>query len=73
MSTSLDKLTAAIKAGQRKDAKAATEQALAENLPPREILTALTVGMDDVGRRFKADEIIVPEVLVAARAMKTSL
>lgn len=30
-------------------------------------------GMEDVGRRFKANEIFVPEVLVAARAMKTAM
>jgi len=29
--------------------------------------------MDDVGRRFKANEIFVPEVLIAARAMKESM
>lgn len=40
---------------------------------PQSILDALTAGMDDVGRRFKANEIFVPEVLVAARAMKTAM
>jgi 5-methyltetrahydrofolate--homocysteine methyltransferase len=29
--------------------------------------------MDDVGRRFKANELFVPEVLVAARAMQASM
>jgi len=29
--------------------------------------------MDDVGRRFKANEIFVPEVLVSTRAMQTSM
>jgi 5-methyltetrahydrofolate--homocysteine methyltransferase len=73
MSESLDQLTAAIKAGKRKEAQAATQAALTENLDPQSILSALTAGMDDVGRRFKANEIFVPEVLVAARAMKTSM
>jgi len=73
MNHSLQTLTEAIKAGKRKDAKAATEEALAANLDPQTILEALTAGMDDVGRRFKANEIFVPEVLVAARAMKTSM
>ena len=73
MSTPLELLTEAIKAGKRKDAKAATEAAIAAQTPPEEILAALGAGMDDVGRRFKANEIFVPEVLVAARAMQTSM
>ena len=73
MSETLETLTAAVKAGKRKDAKAATQQALDDGADPQEILAALTAGMDDVGKRFKANEIFVPEVLVAARAMKTSM
>jgi 5-methyltetrahydrofolate--homocysteine methyltransferase len=73
MNASLEELTAAIQSGKRKEAKAATEAALAASLDPSTILAALTAGMDDVGRRFKANEIFVPEVLVAARAMKTSM
>ena len=66
-------LTEAIKSGKRKDAKAITEEALAAESSPQAVLDALKAGMDDVGRRFKANEIFVPEVLVAARAMKTSM
>ena len=45
-------------------------QALEEGIPAQEILQdGLLAGMDVVGRRFKANEIFVPEVLVAARAM----
>lgn len=36
-------------------------------------MSALSEGMADVGKRFKANEIFVPEVLVAARAMQTSM
>lgn len=73
MSNPLETLTAAVKAGKRKDAKSATQEALDAQTDPQEILAALTAGMDDVGKRFKANEIFVPEVLVAARAMKTSM
>jgi 5-methyltetrahydrofolate--homocysteine methyltransferase len=66
-------LTEAVKAGKRKDAKQITQDALDANLAPGDILEALKSGMDDVGRRFKANEIFVPEVLVAARAMKTAM
>ena len=45
-------------------------QALEEGIPAQEILQdGLLAGMDVVGRKFKANEIFVPEVLVAARAM----
>jgi 5-methyltetrahydrofolate--homocysteine methyltransferase len=73
MSDFLSTLTQAIKDGKRKDAKQATQEALDAGTDPQTILEALTAGMDDVGRRFKANEIFVPEVLVAARAMKTSM
>ncbi len=72
MNTDLSLLTEAVKSGKRKDAKSITEQALSESVQPQAVLEALKTGMDDVGRRFKANEIFVPEVLVAARAMKTS-
>ncbi len=73
MNTDLTLLTEAVKTGKRKEAKSITEQALAESASPQAILEALKIGMDDVGRRFKANEIFVPEVLVAARAMKSSM
>lgn len=69
----LSPLVEAVKTGKRKDAKAITTEALEQQTPPQDILDALKEGMDDVGRRFKANEIFVPEVLVAARAMKTSM
>jgi len=69
----LSGLTEAIKRGNRKDAVSATQEAIAAETGPGEILAALMAGMDDVGRRFKANEIFVPEVLIAARAMKQSM
>lgn len=69
----LAELTEAIKKGKRKDAAAITEALLAAATPAGDILGALVAGMDDVGRRFKANEIFVPEVLIAARAMKTAM
>lgn len=71
--SNLTLLTEAVKTGKRKDAKQITQEALDAQVPPGDILEALKSGMDDVGRRFKANEIFVPEVLVAARAMKTSM
>ena len=73
MNELLDQLTAAIKAGKHKDARAATAAALEAGLSPQSVLDALTEGMNDVGKRFKANLIFVPEVLVAARAMQKSM
>jgi 5-methyltetrahydrofolate--homocysteine methyltransferase len=73
MTDSLNRLTTAIKTGKRKDARAATAEALEAGLSPQSVLDALTLGMNDVGKRFKANEIFVPEVLVAARAMQKSM
>lgn len=48
--------------------------AVKEGMPPEEILNqGLIAGMNVIGRRFKANEVYVPEVLIAARAMKGAM
>ncbi len=69
----LANLTEAIKKGNRAEATKLTKAAIDANTAPKAILEALVTGMDDVGRRFKANQIFVPEVLIAARAMKESM
>lgn len=69
----LDALTGAITRGDLKQAVAVTQQAISAGTASEQLLAALMAGMDDVGRRFKADEIFVPDVLLAARAMKGSM
>ncbi len=66
-------LTAAIKRGDRDLSKAGTAEALDAGAAPQAVLDALLEGMDDIGRRFKAAEIFIPEVLIAARAMKEAM
>ena len=69
MST-LTEISEAMQRGRAKLIKTLVPQALEEGIPAQEILQdGLLAGMDVVGRRFKANEIFVPEVLVAARAM----
>ena len=63
-------LTAAVEAGNRIDAAALTQAALDEGLDPKTILDAMTAAMDVVGRKFQEGELYVPEMLIAARAMK---
>ncbi len=64
-------LTQAIEAGNRTAAAEVTQTALDDGVDPREILGAMTAAMDVIGRRFQDGEIFVPEMLVAARAMKS--
>jgi len=74
MNPILETLNAAVMAGRSKDAKAATQQALDANIPLQEIVDlALVAAMGVVGDRFKRNEIFVPEMLIAARAMKESM
>lgn len=71
---SLHELEQAVIAGQAKSAEALTRAALAEGAAPMDIITAALVpGMHEVGERFKREEYYVPEMLLSARAMKTSL
>jgi Predicted cobalamin binding protein len=60
--------------GKHKVVKELVEKAIAEGLAPKEILeTGLLDGMSEIGEKFKRNEVYVPEVLVAARAMKAGM
>jgi methanogenic corrinoid protein MtbC1 len=60
--------------GRHKEVRALTEQALAEGRPVDEVLEdGLIAGMRVVGEDFKHNRIFVPEVLLAARAMKAGM
>lgn len=66
-------LSEAIEAGDRDGAVALTADAIAEGITPQAILDAMTDAMDAVGEDFQANLIFVPEMLVAARAMRESM
>jgi 5-methyltetrahydrofolate--homocysteine methyltransferase len=66
----LDDISAAVQAGKKKDVEALVQQAIDEGVKAQDILNdALLAAMDIIGPKFKNNEIFVPEVLVAARAM----
>ena len=70
----LQKLYDAILNGDAKAAASVTQEALAEGVPPLDLVTKHMVpAMDEVGRRFEANEYFVPELLISARAMKRAL
>ena len=66
----LDDISEQLQKGKKKKVVEFCQQALDEGIPAGEILNnGLLAGMDIVGAKFKANEIFVPQVLVAARAM----
>ena len=66
----LNEISLKLQAGKAKDVKVLVQQALDAGIAPKDILEqGLLHGMDVVGEKFKNNEVFVPEVLVAARAM----
>ena len=60
--------------GRAKDVSALVTEALAAGVDPQIILNeGLIAGMNIVGEKFRQNEVFVPEVLVAARAMNAGL
>ena len=69
-----DALHHAILTGDATTAKSLTEAALADGADPLGLVQDVMMpAMDEVGRKFEANEYFVPELLLAARAMKGSL
>ena len=69
----LSQLSEAVKKGIGPKATKQTRAAIEANTPAKEILDAMVLAMDDIGRKFQANEVFVPEMLIAARAMKESM
>jgi len=64
----------AILKGDAKTARTTTEQALAAGVDPMKLVQEYMMpAMSEVGRRFECNEYFVPELLLAARAMKGAL
>jgi 5-methyltetrahydrofolate--homocysteine methyltransferase len=74
MSDICREIAASLYDGKDKQVSALVQQALDQGVAPGEVLAGgLIAGMDRVGREFKAGELFVPEVLVAARAMHAGM
>ena len=66
----LSEISAQLQAGKAKIVKEMVQQAIDEGIPAETILKeGLVPGMNVIGEKFKNNEVFVPEVLVAARAM----
>jgi 5-methyltetrahydrofolate--homocysteine methyltransferase len=70
----LDDIRDNLMKGKANEVKALVNQAVAAKIHPGEILNkGLLAGMGTIGERFKKNEVYVPEVLIAARAMKAGM
>ena len=67
----LEEISEKLQKGRAKEIKELVPQALDEGVPAKDILEkGLLAGMSVIGEKFKNNEVYVPEVLIAARAMK---
>ncbi len=69
----IQEIAAAIESGKGKNVQDLIGAAIGDGLKPLEILQGMIDTMGAVGEKFKAGQIYVPEMLVAARAMKKGL
>jgi 5-methyltetrahydrofolate--homocysteine methyltransferase len=70
----LKALAEAVIKGDANGSAQITKQAIAERTPAGSILKeGLVAGMDVIGERFKNNQVYIPEVLIAARAMKAAM
>ena len=66
----LHEISVQLQAGKAKIVKTLVQQAIDEGIPAQKILEeGLLSDMNEIGEKFKNNEVFVPEVLVAARAM----
>jgi methylmalonyl-CoA mutase cobalamin-binding domain/chain len=67
----LDMISEALQKGKAKDVKAMVQEAVDSGIAASDILNqGLLAGMGIIGGKFKNNEVYVPDVLIAARAMK---
>jgi 5-methyltetrahydrofolate--homocysteine methyltransferase len=71
---SLTAISEALQKGKADEVKNLVSQALGEKIDAKKVLEeGLIAGMDVIGGRFKRNEIYIPEVLIAARAMHAGM
>ena len=69
----IDELAKAVENGKSKIAAQLAQEAIDEGSKASEVLNAMVEAMGVVGDKFSAGEIFVPEMLVAAKAMKKGM
>src|SRR5690554_4211775 len=70
----MNALSEFLQKGKAKEVKELVQQAVDEGMGAEEILDqGLLSGMNVIGVKFKNNEVFVPEVLIAARAMNAGM
>ncbi|MDD5680131.1 MAG: corrinoid protein [Candidatus Omnitrophica bacterium] len=69
----LSEIKEALKNGEIKKVADLTNAAIDAKMPIQNILDTLIGGMDEIGKKFKNNEIFIPEVLISAKAMHAGL
>lgn len=70
----LKEISTLLQRGRAPKVEEKVREALDQNIPAKEILeNGLLAGMDVIGEKFKNNEVYVPEVLIAARAMNAGV
>lgn len=70
----LNDISNSLQQGRAPKVKELVQQAVDEGLEPEKVLEeGLLAGMSIIGQQFKVNEIFVPEVLIAARAMNAGI
>lgn len=70
----LNELSLSVQKGKAKRVKELVVEGLSEDVKPEDILNdGLLAGMSIIGVKFKNNEVYVPEVLIAARAMNAGM
>lgn len=70
----LNDISTLLQQGRAPKVKEKVEEALAQGIPAKDILEqGLLAGMGVIGEKFKNNEVYVPEVLIAARAMNAGV
>ena len=70
----LNEISELLQKGKAKDVSESVSAALGQGISAKDILNdGLIAGMMEIGKKFKENQIYVPEVLIAARAMNAGL
>jgi len=74
MADVLQDIASSLYKGENEAVAELVQKALDQGLAPQDVLSGgLIAGMDEVGKDFKAGDLFVPEVLIAARAMHAGM
>ena len=66
----LESISESLQKGKAKDVKELVQKAIDDGIPAKQVLDeGLLAGMSVIGAKFKNNEVYVPDVLIAARAM----